>query len=60
LAAMALACFGLANTAEARPKGPRCSKSGQGCDQANRGGGPDCCPGLVCVLDPDTGLSACL
>jgi hypothetical protein len=36
LAGMALACFRLANTAEARLK-PYCSKAGEGCGQANRG-----------------------
>jgi hypothetical protein len=46
LAGLALACFGLANTAEARKV--RCSKAGEGCSSA-RGNGPFCCPGLVCL-----------
>ncbi len=48
LAGMALACFGLANRAEAGNQ--PCKKAGQMCG-FGRGGYPKhvCCPGLICL-----------
>jgi hypothetical protein len=44
LAGMALACFGLANRAQADPKKKTCGRKGSFCGF----GGLPCCPGLSC------------
>ncbi len=55
LAGIALACFGLANRAEAK----HCLHKGSLCDYFTGGGViPPCCPGLTCTLTSN-GQSYC-